>query len=53
MIKLEHADVQGWKHAIRGMPAKGYRKTKNGRYETFVSNHSKSIFLGTYDTLIN
>lgn len=50
MIKFEHTEVVGWEHAIREMPAKGYRKTKNGRYETFVSNHSKSIFLGTYDT---
>lgn len=39
-----------WKCAIRSMPAKGYRQTKNGRYEAFVSDHSKSIFLGTYDT---
>lgn len=50
MIKFENTEVLGWEHAIRGMPAKGYRKTKNGRYEAFVSNHSKSIFLGTYDT---
>ena len=40
-----------WKDAIRGMPAKGYRKTKNGRYEVFTSNHSKTVNLGTYDTV--
>ena len=28
---------------------KGYRKTKNGRYETFISNHCKNFSLGTYD----
>lgn len=50
MIKFEHTKVLGWEHAIRSIPAKGYRKTKNGRYEAFVSDHSKSIFLGTYDT---
>lgn len=50
MLKLENTEVLGWEHAIRSMPAKGYRQTKNGRYEAFVSDHSKSIFLGTYDT---
>ena len=50
MIKFENTEVLGWEHAIRSIPAKGYRQTKNGRYEAFVSNHSKSIFLGTYDT---
>lgn len=40
-----------WKDAIRGMPAKGYRKTKNGRYEVFASNRSKTVNLGTYDTV--
>lgn len=50
MIKLENTEVLGWEHAIRSIPAKGYRKTKNGRYEAFVSDHSKSIFLGTHDT---
>ena len=42
--------VVNWKGAIKGMSAKGFRKTKNGRYEAFISNHSKSISLGTYDT---
>lgn len=50
MIKFENTEVMGWEHAIRSIPAKGYRQTKNGRYEAFVSDHSKSIFLGTYDT---
>lgn len=50
MIKFENTEVIGWEAAIRNIPAKGYRKTKNERYEAFVSNHSKSIFLGTYDT---
>lgn len=51
MISFEHTDVVGWKHAIQNISAKGYRKTKNGRYETFVSNHSKTINLGTYNTI--
>lgn len=49
MIKVENIDVYGFETAIRGMPAKGYRKTKTG-YETFVSVHSKTISLGTYKT---
>ena len=40
-----------WKDALRGISAKGYRQTKNGRYETFISNHCKTISLGTYDTI--
>lgn len=50
MIKIENYETMGWEHAIRGMPAKGFRKTKNGRYEAFISNHSKTMNLGTYDT---
>ena len=50
MIKFENTEVMGWEHAIRNIPAKSYRKTKNGRYEAFCSNHSHSIFLGIYDT---
>lgn len=49
MIKVENIDVWGFEHAIRGMRAKGYR-IANGKYETFVSNKSKSINLGTYAT---
>lgn len=40
-----------WKDAIRVMPAKGYRETKNHKYEAFASNRSKTINLGTYDTI--
>lgn len=36
--------------AIANLPAKGYRINKNGKYETFVSNRSASINLGTYST---
>lgn len=39
-----------WKDAIANLPAKGYRKTANGKYESFVSNRSESINLGTYDS---
>ena len=50
MICIENAKAMNWKTAIRGLSAKGFRKTKNGRYETFVSDHSKTINIGTYDT---
>ena len=50
MVKIENVEVTGWDAAIRGMPAKGYRKTKSGNFECFVSNHSKNISLGTYET---
>ena len=51
MIKIENVEVVGWEHAIRGMRAKGYRKTKTG-FETFLSVNGKSISLGTYKTEI-
>lgn len=47
MIKVENVDAWGIEHAIRGMRAKGYRKTKNG-YEAFVSFHCKSVSLGAH-----
>lgn len=50
MIKLENTEVIGWEHAIRDIPSRSYRRTKNGRYEAYCSDHSHSIFLGTYDT---
>lgn len=51
MLKIEHTEVVGWEAAIRGMPAKGYRRTKNGKYEAFCSDHCDYIYLGTYDTV--
>lgn len=50
MIKFENTEVMGWEAAIRRMPAKGYRRTKNEKYEAFVSDHSKTVMLGTYNT---
>ena len=50
MIKIENTEVFGWKAAIRGMKAKGYRKTANNKYECYVSEHRKFISLGTYNT---
>lgn len=35
--------------AIKNLPAKGYRQTENQKYETFVSEKSKNINLGTYE----
>ena len=29
---------------------KGYRRTKNGRYEAYVSEHCHFVSLGTYDS---
>ena len=49
-MKFKNTDIWGFEHAIRGMPAKGYRKTKNNKYETFISCDCKSINLGSYDT---
>ena len=48
-IKVENLGMCEFETAIREIPAKGYRRTKTG-YETFISNHSKSISLGTYKT---
>ena len=48
-MKFEKTEVWGFEHAIRGMQ-KGYRKTKNGKYETFVNSNGKTISLGTYNT---
>lgn len=39
-----------WEDALHEIPAKSYRLTRNGKYEAFCSDHSHSIFLGTYDT---
>lgn len=49
MIKIENVDTYGWESAIRGIKAKGYRKTKTG-FETFLSVKGKSVSLGTYKT---
>lgn len=32
---------------------KCYRKTKNGRYEAYISEHCKFVSLGTYDNEID
>ena len=48
MIKVENIEVFNFEGALRGMRAKGYRKNKNGKYETFASRNGKSVNLGTY-----
>lgn len=40
-----------WKEALNNIPAKGYRQTKNGKYEAYISDHSKTIMLGTHNTI--
>lgn len=49
MIKVDNIDVWGFEHAIRGINVKGYRRTRNGKYETFVHSGRKTISLGTYE----
>ena len=39
-----------WVDALDGLPGRGYRETRNGRFEAYVSDHSQTIFLGTHDT---
>lgn len=48
-MKFENTEVFNFEGAIRGM-RKGYRKTKSGKYEVYVSTNGKSKNLGTYDT---
>lgn len=50
MIKVENIEVFNFEGALRGMRAKGYKKNKNGKYETFASRNGKSVNLGTYKT---
>ena len=50
MLEIENVEVVGWEHAIRGMNAKGYRRTKNGKYECFVSVNQKKVSVGTVET---
>lgn len=53
-LLFEHTEVQripsDIASALRHQSAKGYRKTKNGRYETFVSVRGKNINPGTFTT---
>lgn len=51
MIRIENTKAVGWEAAIRSFTGKGYRKTQNGRYETFCSDRRETISLGTYDTV--
>lgn len=50
MIEIEDDKVIGWEYAIRGKKAKGYRKTRNNKYECFTSVHQHRISLGTKNT---
>lgn len=51
MIKIEIDENFNWKDMISNIKSKGYRKTKNGRYEAFCSVNCKNISLGTHDTI--
>ena len=50
MIKIENVEEYGWQQAIKSLKAKGYSKTKSGKYVCFDKHHGKSINLGTKDT---
>lgn len=47
-MKFENTEVWGFKHAMRGMRGRGYKQTKNGKYEVSVSENGRSKSLGTY-----
>ena len=51
MIKLEHVVLASPEQMEVSWEKKRkcYRKTKNGRYEAYVSDHCRFISLGTYD----
>lgn len=49
-MEFSNTEVYGFEHALSNIKSKGYRKTHNGKYETFVSVNGKSISLGTFDT---
>lgn len=40
-----------WISAIENLTANGYRRTKQGKFEAFCSDHGNYIYLGTYDTV--
>ena len=42
-IKIENIEIFGWKPAIRGMKAKGYRKTKNNKYDEYMKYKNLNI----------
>lgn len=53
MNDIEYLEDDNWIDALRRNIPKGYRKTANGRYETYASVRSKTINLGTYDNEID
>lgn len=48
-MKFENEEIFNFEGALRGM-RNGVRKTKNNKFETYVSINGKSKNLGTYDT---
>lgn len=53
MNDIEYLEDDNWIDALRRNIPKSYRKTANGRYETFASIRSKTISLGTYDSVLD
>lgn len=46
-------DNISWLDALKNLPSKGYRQVKGGGFEAFVSDHSRTVFLGTHSTIEN
>lgn len=51
MIDIPFSEDMDWIDALLNTIPKGYRKTRSGKYEAFISERSKTIFFGTYDTI--
>ncbi len=51
MFDIEYDPDIDWLYALRLIRGKGYRRTANGNYETFVSDHCRTVNLGTYQTI--
>lgn len=51
MIDIPFSEDMDWLDALWDTIPKGYRKTRSGKYEAFISERSKTIFFGTYDTI--
>lgn len=49
-MQIWTVETAGMGTALREQTGKAYRKTANGRYETFVSEKAKFVSLGTYST---
>ena len=51
MREIEYNERLTWLDALYNLPARGYRKTRSGKYEAFSSYHGQTINLGTYNSV--